>query len=123
MLRNLFFIPNEANHENIEKLKKLLNEKYHYLKIEITSGTDNIHISLMNARHGLYEDIDEENKKPIEFLEAFGAKVSKKEGEHSYWSYSVITLEKAKLSDVINGLEKLPTPEIGRPGGKIFAKC
>lgn len=107
-------------------LKELLEKKYLDVKVSRVSATSNneIKVMLLNGRHGMNDGIDGENVRPIEYLKTFDAQVSKEPGFYSYCSYSSITFDQSKITDVITGLTAMPTP-IPPPNhlGKITLRC
>lgn len=91
------------------ELEDLLKQKYVNIDVNVTFGKGHVHVTLLNGRNGMHHGIDEENILPIAFLKFFGAKETRKEAEHTYWSYSVLKLEESKLRLVIAELKLLPT--------------
>src|SRR5687767_4376500 len=102
--------------QNLEELKKLLEEKY--LKVNIkdicTSSNDQIEVTLKNNiqvigsayASSVFEDAYPGNKNVIEYLKTFDANVSKeKKGSYMYQNYSIIKFDQSKLKDVIDGLK------------------
>ena len=108
---------------NLFELEDLLKEKYHNIKVNVDFENDQVKVTLLNGRNGMNEGIDEENKRPIEFLKSFEANITKKEAEYPYWSYSVVTFGESKLKQVIEGLKVLPTPTPEDSHGKLMAMC
>ena len=107
------------------EIENLLKQKYQNISVTVTFGKGKVKISLLNGRNGMDEGIDEENERPIKFLESFGEKATKEEAEHSYWSYSVVKFDESQLQPVIDGLKILqnsnPNPEGGF--GKMIRRC
>lgn len=91
------------------ELEDLLKEKYLNIDANVTFGKGQVNVRFLNGRNGMHHGIDEENILPIAFLKSFGAKETRKEAEHPYWSYSVLKLEESKLQHAIAKLQLLPT--------------
>lgn len=110
--------------QNLQDLKNLLAEKYLHVNVVNVSATpDEIKVILLNGRHGVNDGIDEENKRPIEFLQSFDGKVSKEKAQYEYWSNSVITFPQSKLQNVIDGLKAMPAQKLEHDMGKLMARC
>lgn len=99
---------------SIRKLVQLLERKYQLNNIEAKVHhpiTDKLSIVLSNTQQGTNtENVDENNKAPIAFLEAFGAISEKKPAAEGVGSKSVIQFD-IELVDGINaGLELIADP-------------
>jgi hypothetical protein len=115
-------IPSSNN--ELENLKNLLAEKYKNVTVRNVSSSNNeVTVKLLNGRNGVEDGIDEENERPIEYLKSFDANVSKEKAEHSYWSYSIIKFNEARLKEVVDGLKLMQTPKSENHGGKMMARC
>lgn len=112
----------------LQLLVSLIKEKYNIgddsVKSRITFDPDKVSVVLLNGLSGAdTSEVDPCNKRPIEFLKAHNGEVTKEEHErHSYWSYSVITLNKENLSQIIEGLNVLPAPD-HEPNHRMMARC
>lgn len=94
------------------------------VKSRVTYDPDKVSVVLLNGLSGADTfEVDPCNKRPVEFLKAHNGEVSKEAHEHhSYWSYSVITLNKEMLSQIIEGLNVLPVPD-QKPSHRNMARC
>lgn len=114
--------------KQLQLIVSLIQEKYNIsggsVKSRITYDPDKVSVVLLNGLSGTdTTDVDGCNYRPIEFLKAHNAEVTKEEHEHhSYWSYSVITLNKEDLNQIIEGLKVLPTPDHD-PQPRMMARC
>lgn len=112
----------------LQLIVSLLKEKYNIdgdnVKGRITNDPDKVSVVLLNGLSGAdTSEVDTCNKRPIEFLKAHNGEVTKEEHEHhSYWSYSVITLNKEMLSQIIEGLNVLPTRD-HELDHRMMARC
>jgi hypothetical protein len=106
----------------------LIKEKYGIesgsVKGKLTNDPEKVSIVLLNGQSGAdTTEVDKCNKRPIEFLKAHNAEVTKEAHEHhSYWSYSVITLNTKDLEAIIDGLNVLPTSD-SKPDYRMMARC
>ena len=104
---------NNVSQVNVDQVLELLKDKYQELDVKWRKSktVGYIDILLLNGLHGVDDALsDEVNKKPIQFFKLHGATVKKEAHEHhSYYSYSVITLDAARVSDVIAGLDVMPS--------------
>lgn len=111
----------------LQLIVSLIKEKFSLRSEYVTSKIDDpdkLTVMLLNGRTGAdTPEVDSVNKRPIQFLKAHNGEVTKEEHEHhSYWSYSVITLDKEMLGQIIEGLNLLPTPD-HEPKSRIMARC
>ncbi len=112
----------------LQLIVSLIKEKYNIganaVESRITNDPATISIVLLNGLSGADSlKVDTCNARPIEFLKAHGGEVTKEAHEdYSYWSYSVVTLKKEMLSQIIDGLNVLPTPNHERED-RMMARC
>ena len=74
-------------------------------KLDVNSNE--VTLVLFNGRHGTDTDkVDSENKKIIDLLKTFDAKISKSPYHYSYWNQSLshITLPYQKIENIIESL-------------------
>lgn len=125
-------IPDDVEHgnkqvaEKLLSLVKLIGEKYRLENVQARfekSHSSPVSVVLFNGRHGVdKEGIDSENIKPVEYLLTFGGKVEKEENGPSYWSNSIITLDRSNIDSMIEGLQLLVTPD-GPREPRMVARC
>lgn len=105
----------------------LIKEKYGinegHIKGRISGNTDEVSIVLLNGASGADSlEVDKCNRRPVELLQAHNGVLTKEAHEHhSYWSYSVITLNNNHLHDIIESLNLLPAAEA--PVHRSMARC
>lgn len=122
------FAKKEHSSIALQLLVSLIKEKYGLeggsVKGKITNNPETVNVILLNGLSGAETlEVDKCNKRPIEFLKAHNAQVTKEAHEHhSYWSYSVITLNTKDLPAIIEGLNVLPTLD-SNPGIRNMARC
>lgn len=111
----------------LQLLASLIKKKYGIEGVEIrdTNNNDNkVSVVLLNGLSGVDKpEVDGCNTRPIEFLKAHNAEVTKEAHEHhTYWSYSVITFNKEDIKPIVDGLNLLPSADNDtRP--RMMARC
>jgi len=115
---------NDATQHPADQVVTLLKQKYPNLSVtcnpsKTPSCVDVVFLNTVPNVSG-----DETNSKPLQYLKLRLATISKKPHEqHSYWDYSVATIEKSRLNDVIAGLEVMPDCDHKHAPDRMMARC
>ncbi|EKD71684.1 MAG: hypothetical protein ACD_46C00125G0008 [uncultured bacterium] len=118
--------------EQLFEVIKLISQKY---MIPVVNGTFNkampnqINIALFDGAlfTNEYGRDEKENKRPVEFLKAFGALVGTNEGDYPSLNSTVVTINPSQCNSIIEGLKLLLTPSqeeaADRYNARILMKC
>lgn len=118
--------------EQLLALVKLIGQKYtiENVKGRFNRSTPNeVSVVLFDGAfvRSATTGMENENKRPIEFLKSFGGNFAKDEGSYPHLSSTVFIINQAKCSEIIQGLKLLVTPSHeeaeNRSHSRMMAKC